>query len=68
MSQFNGPPYVGRSSEEEAEPTLENAIRNAYKKGRHGKPDGPMTFRISEIRVEGNNPISDYIVHLDEPG
>ena len=39
MSASNEGPYVGRSSEED-EPTLEKAIKNAYKKAREGSQAG----------------------------
>jgi hypothetical protein len=62
--------YTGNSSAEETllgepeGPTLEKALRNAYTKARQGKPPGPKTFRVVEIRVKGDNPPSDYIVEL----
>ena len=66
--------YTGRSSEAELQPgdpdgpTLEKAIRNAYDKGRVGKPSGHRAFRVVEIRVEGDNPPTDYIVELIDHG
>jgi len=62
--------YTGRASEAELQPgdpdgpTLEKAIRNAYDKGRVGKPSGPRAFRVVSIVVEGDNPPTDYKVEL----
>jgi hypothetical protein len=59
--------YVGRSSEERAEPSLEAAIRNAYRQAIDAKPKDTgetFRFRITDIYVEGTNPPTDYVVHL----
>jgi hypothetical protein len=69
--------YIGRAKRKAPgeQPTFENAIRDAYERAMASKPEderntseGPLTFRfkIVGVRVEGNNPITDYIVDLDD--
>lgn len=50
--------FAGTSSGEGK--TLEGAIEEAYKKGKHKA--GKECFRVVEIHVCGDNPISDYKV------
>ena len=69
--------YIGRASRRvpPEEVTLEEAIKDAYERGKTAKPDderstlkGDLTlrFKVVGIRVEGENPITDYIVDLDD--
>jgi hypothetical protein len=67
--------YMGRATRKEGDPTLEKAILDAYERAIASKSEderstltGAVTFRfkIVGVRVEGNNPISDYIVDLDD--
>ena len=55
--------YIGRSSAAPAKRTLEQAIEDAWKKAKQQNPDA-TTFHVVSIRVEGTNPISDYVVEL----
>jgi hypothetical protein len=66
--------YSGRAKRK-GEATLENALIDAYERAMATKPDderntleGAVTFRfkVVGIRIEGSNPISDYIVELDD--
>ena len=75
MQQPGRGAYIGRSTEAEPEPddlegpTLRKAIRAAYRLGMADKPKDTgetFTFKVVGIRVEGTNPISDYIVDLDD--
>jgi hypothetical protein len=69
--------YIGRASRRASgdDVSLEEAIRDAYERAKNSKSDderttlnGPLTlrFQIVGIEIEGNNPISDYVVHLDD--
>jgi hypothetical protein len=70
----NGPDrrvYTGRSTEAEpetddpAEPSLRKAIRAAHANAKALRGDrGSITYRVVDIRIEGNNPITDYIVDI----
>jgi hypothetical protein len=55
--------YVGvaRAEGDMARPTLEEAIEDAYEKG---KASGKTKFRVAEIIVTGSNPINEYKVFL----
>ena len=67
--------YIGRARRK-GDPTLENAILDAYERAIGSKPDEERAlpggervtfrFKVVGIRVEGDNPISDYIVDLDD--
>jgi hypothetical protein len=66
--------YTGRSTDVDPDgdepegPALRKAVRAAYEKGRADKQQrgvtGPYKYRVVDIRIEGNNPITDYIVDL----
>ena len=69
--------YIGRASRRVSgeEVSLEEAIKDAYDRAKNSKPDDERTtlngaltlrFQIVGIEIEGNNPISDYIVHLND--
>jgi hypothetical protein len=70
--------YMGRASRRVStveEVTLEAAIVDAYERAKASKPDDErntntgalkLRFKIVGIRVEGENPITDYIVDLDD--
>ena len=74
--------YKGRASNV-GEPTVENAILDAYTKGVAAKreeglippegeelPEDAPTFRyrVEAIYVEGRNPPTDYVVYLSSGG
>jgi len=54
--------YTGRSRD--TPPTLENAIEDAFEKAKTVRAEANLSpefeLRIVEIRVKGNNPITDY--------
>ncbi|HKY26142.1 MAG TPA: hypothetical protein VJM07_13360 [Gaiella sp.] len=69
--------YIGRASRRVSgdDVSLEEAIKDAYDRAKNSKPDDERTtlngaltlrFQVVGIEIEGNNPISDYIVHLDD--
>ena len=49
--------YTGKSIGEDA--TVEKALNNAYEKG---KASGHKVFRVEEILIVGDNPLSGYAV------
>jgi hypothetical protein len=65
--------YTGRSGEEKGtEPTLRNAIDDAYEEAKAGRrqegfsEDDPFWFRVVDIWVKGTNPITDYRVDVTD--
>ena len=49
--------YTGKSIGDDA--TVEDALKNAYEKG---KASGHKIFRVEEILIVGDNPLSGYAV------
>jgi hypothetical protein len=59
--------FVGTSRRKDDEPPLlEEAVANAYDKARDGGRTPP--YRVLEIWVDGENPLSEYIVVLQAGG
>ena len=68
--------YTGRSSEVDPEPdepegpALRKAVRAAYQRGKEDREQrgltGPATYRVVDIRIEGENPITDYVVDITD--
>lgn len=59
--------YVGRSQRTDKQPPLlESAVEDAYEKAKDGGRTPP--FRVLEIWVDGDNPLSEYIVALQTGG
>jgi hypothetical protein len=56
--------YTGKSMDGDAA-TLEDALRDAYKKG---EKDGHKLFRVEEIFIAGDNPLSGYAVVITPHG
>jgi hypothetical protein len=55
--------FVGRSQRtEERGPMLEEAVEDAYNKAQDA--GRPPPYRVLEIWVDGENPLSEYIVAL----
>jgi hypothetical protein len=63
---YRGKIYVGRSTMDEPDFSLETALKDAYEKAKEDSKSGP--FRIIEIWVEGNNPLSEYRVAVGSSG
>ena len=68
MAQHHRRVYTGRSGQGAGtDPTLDNAIEDAYEQAKSGRAEAGLgqeefELRIVEIRVKGNNPITDYVV------
>ena len=67
MGEHHRRVYTGKSGNEvDTEPTLGNAIEDAYEKAKTVRNAAGLTdafeLRIVEIRVKGSNPITDYRV------
>lgn len=64
MGEHDRRVYTGRSRD--TPPTLGNAIEDAYEKAKTVRAAAELSpefeLRIVEIRVKGNNPITDYVV------
>jgi hypothetical protein len=71
--------YIGSASRKQANQearTLEHAIVDAYERAIASKPDNErqtaggeaitFRFKVVGIRIEGTNPIGDYVVDLDD--
>jgi hypothetical protein len=59
------PLFVGEShGDESTPPSLDEALRDAYKRARTKKDGDWECFRVVEIQLCGWNPISDYKVHV----
>jgi hypothetical protein len=65
--EYRGKIYVGRSNkEDDPEFSLEKALQDAYEQARGDNKSGP--FRLIEIWVDGNNPLSEYRVAVGSSG
>lgn len=64
---YRGRVYVGRSRKQD-DPgfSLEKALDDAYEKARNDNKNPP--FRVLEIWVDGNNPLSEYKVAVGAGG
>jgi hypothetical protein len=61
--EYRGSIFVGSSTaDDEGGPTFEQAVNDAYEKAK-GQGKHPP-FRVREIWVDGNNPLSEYRVAI----
>jgi hypothetical protein len=58
--EFRARVYVGQSRRGDDEFSLEAALDEAYQKAKNDNKTGP--FRVLEIWIDGNNPLSEYKV------
>jgi hypothetical protein len=63
---YRGKIYVGRSTRDDEEFSLEHAVKQAYEQAKADSKSGP--FRIIEIWVDGDNPLSEYRVAVGSSG
>jgi|RhiMethySRZTD1v2_1073278.scaffolds.fasta_scaffold109917_1 hypothetical protein len=65
-ADYRGKIYVGRSTKDDDEFSLEAAVKDAYEQAKADSKSGP--FRVMEIWFDGDNPLSEYKVAVGSSG